>query len=481
MKTGFVTAVAAVLLLLAPWLVPPQGSPSPSIPPWLFSVACTGILLAILPALQPRRLAWIATALAALILMRSPGPEALAACLALGIIVGAAIIARASDERVVTWVATAWLMAALLSAIIGLCQYFGVEQYFAFMSPSANGDAFANLRQRNQFATLTNIGLAALIWLDANQGGPQGLKRVGVPLAGALLALGNAASSSRTGLLGLLLIVGLDIYWGAWQKIALRRLLWSVVLSYVLAALVLPDLAGHAPGTSGILARFRDAGPACASRLTMWRDVLELTALRPWLGWGWGELDYAHFITPLASTRHCELVDNAHNLGLQLAVELGIPAAMLICGGLCWLIARGRPWREEDDTRRMAWAVVAMILLHSLLEYPLWYGPFQMALGLAVGLLGSAGAPQATSRATSRPMPTPPLAARPLGSASGRGGIHRVGLPPRQSDLPESGAAHATLPRRYLRQDWRLMAVWQAAAFCAIHTHAADARQCAIP
>jgi hypothetical protein len=31
--------------------------------------------------------------------------------------------------------------------------------------------------------------------------------------------------------------------------------------------------------------------------------------------------------------------------------------------------------------------VIAVILLHSLLEYPLWYGPFQMAFGLALGLL----------------------------------------------------------------------------------------------
>jgi hypothetical protein len=35
----------------------------------------------------------------------------------------------------------------------------------------------------------------------------------------------------------------------------------------------------------------------------------------------------------------------------------------------------------------MAWAVIAVIMLHSLLEYPLWYGPFQMALGLSVWLL----------------------------------------------------------------------------------------------
>lgn len=71
-----------------------------------------------------------------------------------------------------------------------------------------------------------------------------------------------------------------------------------------------------------------------------------------------------------------------------LAVELGIPA-LAICGGLGWLVWRGQPWRKTDPVRQMAWGVLAVIGLHSLLEYPLWYGPFQMATGLAVALLCS--------------------------------------------------------------------------------------------
>ena len=35
----------------------------------------------------------------------------------------------------------------------------------------------------------------------------------------------------------------------------------------------------------------------------------------------------------------------------------------------------------------MAWGLLLALGLHSLVEYPLWYGPFQMTLGLAVGLL----------------------------------------------------------------------------------------------
>jgi hypothetical protein len=119
----------------------------------------------------------------------------------------------------------------------------------------------------------------------------------------------------------------------------------------------------------------------------LWSNVLHLIAQKPWLGWGWGELDYAHFITLYPGERFCDILDNAHNLPLHLAVELGVPFAALLCGGCGWLVLRAKPWREADPTRQMAWAVLVVIGLHSLLEYPLWYGPFQIAAGLCIWLI----------------------------------------------------------------------------------------------
>jgi hypothetical protein len=66
---------------------------------------------------------------------------------------------------------------------------------------------------------------------------------------------------------------------------------------------------------------------------------------------------------------------------------LGVPLALAVCAGALWLVWRAKPWRERDATRRMAWALLAVILLHSLLEYPLWYGPFQVAFGLCLWFL----------------------------------------------------------------------------------------------
>ena len=302
---------------------------------------------------------------------------------------------RRLDARLI---ATAWVLAAAVSAVIGLVQYFGLAQVFSpWISQTGAGEAFANLRQRNQFATLTSIGLLALVALLARRA--PGLRVPGWMYAAmALLALGNAASSSRTGLLQWLLIVALTAGWALRGQRRTALFALQALLAYGLAVFALPWLLSAATGLSsaGLLGRLAET-PGCGSRRVLWSNVLTLIAQKPWLGWGWGELDYAHFITLYPGPRFCEILDNAHNLPLQLAVELGIPAALALCAGAGWWVWRGKPWREADPARQLAWGVLAVILLHSLLEYPLWYGPFQLAFGLCVGLLGTRAASSRTA------------------------------------------------------------------------------------
>ncbi|MPN17393.1 hypothetical protein SDC9_164746 [bioreactor metagenome] len=81
------------------------------------------------------------------------------------------------------------------------------------------------------------------------------------------------------------------------------------------------------------------------------------------------------------------LLDNAHNLPLHLAVELGLPAALALCAVVLWAVWRGKPWRETDGARQLAWGVLLLIGMHSMLEFPLWYGPFQLVAVLAIAIL----------------------------------------------------------------------------------------------
>lgn len=338
-----------LLAVLLPWVSPFTWGPNPEMVQRLLSLACAAALLAgwsLWGAAQPLR-------------------------------------------TLVHSLAWAWLAAALLSAWAGLLQYFGVAAPLApWISPTDAGLAYANLRQRNQFASLTSLGLVALLYL-LHTGTPRlRWQQAGAGLAVLLLALGNAASSSRTGALqwGAVLLLAL-----LWRRQRTRALLvWSAVavLAYLLAALLLPQTLEWRTGMAGsnALERFHeDSG--CGDRSVLWHNMLELIAHKPWGGWGWSELKFAHFITPYRGERFCQLLDNAHNLPLHLAVELGLPAALLLCGGALWLVVRARAWREADPARQLAWAALAIILLHSLLEYPLWYGPFQLAALLSVALL----------------------------------------------------------------------------------------------
>ena len=307
-----------------------------------------------------------------------------------------------------TSLAWGWLAAALISSAIALAQFFRIADSWAPWVSASGGVAYANLRQRNQFASLTAIGLAALLYLTARASLPRSTQSKGttpvghslatalalalaLALAAALLMAGNAASASRTGLFEVLMLCGLSMCWWASLPGLAKALMLLAPALYLLSAWALPWLAGLAGVVAGdgstALSRLAAGDLPCSSRLTLWSNVLHLIVQKPWLGWGWGELDYAHYVTLYPGERFCAILDNAHNLPLHLAVELGLPVALVACLGMVVGVWLGRPWAEQDAGRQLGWAVLAVLGLHSLLEYPLWYGPFQMALLLSLWLL----------------------------------------------------------------------------------------------
>lgn len=294
-----------------------------------------------------------------------------------------------------TAVATGWLVAALISAVIALMQYFDLEDpFFPFLATTDPGYAYANARQTNHLATLLGAGLLALLWAVRTRR----LRFHAVWMAG-LLATAMAATASRTGAMHLLLITAMVAWWAEPQR--RRMLLWCawVLAVYVAAVLALPWLLQHTQGIEGrdLFARM-GAGASCSSRKVLWSNVLHLISLKPLTGWGWGELAYAHYATLFDGPRFCEKLTNAHNLPLHFAVELGIPLALLLSAGAVWMIARHQPWRAKDPARQMAWSVLALIGVHSLLEYPLWFGNFQVMVALCIWLLWPAHACDGVAR-----------------------------------------------------------------------------------
>lgn len=339
-----------MVVLVLPWINPFALGPSPHVQPLLVSWACAALVLGVVAAWRVRA----------------------------GVLWGA-----------VVW---AWVTAAVLSAVMGLLQVLDLAAALApWVNQSDPGTVYANLRQRNQFATLCTMGLAGLVWGWGNGAERRRTLGLGAGLAAVLVGVGLGLSGSRTGLLELLALWALALIWRVGSAAApgqarVWRVLLTGTLAYVLVAYAVPQWLGD--GAPTVFARVLGGDALCSSRRTVWANVWQMVMQKPWLGWGWDELAYAQFMTPIDGPRFCDILDNAHNLPLHLAVSFGLPFALVAVLLILLLVWRAAPWRASAPQAHLAWAVLGMIGLHSLLEYPLWYGPFQIALALALLRLG---------------------------------------------------------------------------------------------
>jgi Virulence factor membrane-bound polymerase, C-terminal/O-Antigen ligase len=152
-------------------------------------------------------------------------------------------------------------------------------------------------------------------------------------------------------------------------------------------------------GALGASTRLGESQDYSSGRWSIWRDTLVLIAQNPWFGVGFGEFNFAWTLTPSAD-RNPQFFDHTHNLPLHLAVELGLPLALLVLGLLAWglwqAFARSRRTDgSEGVARRAALLMVLLMALHSQLEYPLWYAYFLLPTAFAWGLcLGGGHAAQ---------------------------------------------------------------------------------------
>ncbi len=485
---------AILLLCIAmPWLNPFASSPSTAVIPLLVSwmlAACALLAVVELPLVKTRwtltervvcgvLLVWLA---ASLLWVPQVVDRALTAGLVASLMcvwVMAAVGRRAAvDEALLRWLVLGLLAAAVVSAVLGMLQYLGLARELSpWVNQPVKGDAFANLRQRNQFASLTSLGLVALLGWVAALRKVHTMTRGGWALAVVLLnllAAGVACSVSRTGAMQWVLIGALMTAW-AWRSAKQdasfgKGLVWLALAAPWLVAVwsvAMPWLALQTTGEWGASMILRVTGQAqdyaaCGGRRVLWANVLELIAQHPWLGWGWGETDYAHFMTGYSSPRFCDMLDNAHDFPLHLALELGIPFALAVMVLVGVWVMRRAPWRESHPWRVMAWCLLLVLGLHSMLEYPLWYGPFQMTLGMAIGLLwapmpldgSTASHEEAKTQAKVEAQEGPMLVAAILfiGCLYAAWDFNRVGQIYRQAASRD--AAYRDNPLHHAKQSW---------------------------
>ncbi|MFE3838670.1 O-antigen ligase family protein [Pseudogemmobacter sonorensis] len=324
-----------------------------------------------------------------------------------------------------------WALAAL--QLLGDIALFGEKQ-------SYQGAATGSFVNRNSLATFLGFGLVLGATLLGRRLGQPAQRQSRLPglaerlgagsalvlVSMLLIALALVATQSRLGSLAAL--AGLAVTTLS-LLLAHRRLsprTGLILFGACLAAAALLLLLGQ-DGLSERLLLVERSGD---ERLTLYRQILGMIAVRPLTGFGFdafGPAYEAFRAPPLNTGVHYDL---AHNSYLALWAELGLvvgsipPVLLAVCGILLWHRLRA----GEDFPAAAAAGLGALVLaaVHSLadfsLEIPANVFVFVVILGMGLAR-------------RSRPAEPPPLPPTPASPEAGPGA--RLALPPRpEADRP---------------------------------------------
>ena len=275
------------------------------------------------------------------------------------------------------------LLGTELSALAGILQHYRWHTFLDTVITSKVSMAiYGNMAQPNHYANYISMGLISLGLLRPHMRWWQAL------LLAAPLLFVMVLSGSRSSWLYLLGMATLAFIWQQRDK-SCRHLLHYTLLLLLGFGLMhwvvqIPWLAGSTGVTT--MQRLFAADSSGSIRLYLWQESWLIFSQFPMLGAGLGQYAWQHFqlVPVLQATNISGLYNNAHNLLMQLAAEMGLAGLLILLGTLgLWL------WqiRRAHLTLHHWWgyAVLLVLGIHSMLEYPLWYAYF---MGIAAILLG---------------------------------------------------------------------------------------------
>ncbi|HSC09205.1 MAG TPA: Wzy polymerase domain-containing protein, partial [Steroidobacteraceae bacterium] len=314
---------------------------------------------------------------------------------ALMALLGHALGRRLPLDAIATTLAWFLLAAGVLQVLIGLVQHYNVSTPFNFMiTQRGEQGVYGNLAQINQYGASIALSLISVTYLCSRGS----LVTAAAAACAALLLVALALAGSRSAwlYLAMLFVLALVVHRrlrnNASRRIAVFACMFPLGFVAALWLVKLPMLLPTGgPPMMGPGERVFQIASGVGPRLELWGEAWQLFLTAPVLGAGLGQFAWHHFLhNDPASGATGSVFSHAHNVVLQLMAETGVAGALIIVGAmLAWLVGLRRV--RLDPAWWWLLSALAVIGIHSLLEYPLWYSYF---LGPAALLLGL-GAQQA--------------------------------------------------------------------------------------
>lgn len=284
-------------------------------------------------------------------------------------------------KRVAFTLAGIFIAAGLISVLFQFVQLINLNWY-PYVMPLPHDRSlrpFGNLGQPNLLSLLMCFSIASCWYLYV-------MRQIKANLASGcvmFLVIGLALTQSR--ICWVILPVLVMLCWHQppdCPKVA-KPVLLILLLFFIVLVMFMPDMlkqVGIALDSAG-----QRAGQTSV-RLVLWEQAWTISLLHPWFGSGWFQFGAQQAI--LSSLfPPTEYSDYAHNIVLDLASEIGWPATILIFSAALYWFYHCCFCRWKNLPVRYMSMVLLATLLHSLVEFPLWFAYMLIPFGVMVGAL----------------------------------------------------------------------------------------------
>ncbi|RAS37853.1 O-antigen ligase [Paraburkholderia bryophila] len=299
------------------------------------------------------------------------------------------------DETALRWAAGALILGGLFAVFCQVIQLFHLETrvspFVVAYNITVERRPFGNMAQANHLATYIAFAMAGALFLVQT-------RRIAVGiwfLVSTIFAVGLALTVSR----GPWLQMGVIVVAGFWMAFAqtrseplLRRSNRQWLVPIVLALLFVvvnalirwANVRYHLELGQSAAERFKDAGQI-APRLALWKYGWTMFKTHPLLGVGWGEFPSYQFALA-KNLGGVEIANNSHDIFVDLLAKTGlIGFAIVLFGLVTWLVRVVRA--PHSAARVFGIALIGVLVMHALVEYPQQYMFFLLPAMFVFGLL----------------------------------------------------------------------------------------------
>lgn len=278
-----------------------------------------------------------------------------------------------------SFVFSAIFMASLVSVGLQLAQWFDLLKYSTWIAEPPVSRFYANIYQPNLLGSLLLLGCVAMAWAYYKKAVGTGVVVVSV----LFLLTGVALTESRTAWINLILVlVLLGLFWRQERP---RYMLFAFALFlgyFAIFSYEIPLINEYLGRPVGV---YREASDPL--RLQMWASLSREILERPVMGFGWGQLAEAiyqarDFPVAVFNAQH------SHNIILDVLIFSGVVLGgliLLVCALFAVRFIRFLP--SGSPAFVIPFAACSILIVHAMLELPLYYAYFLFPFGLLLGVM----------------------------------------------------------------------------------------------